>query len=104
MRHGNVPSLRSCDWFYGLELFRGTFERLHKISKSKQTQLATRKGMLNLAIRSPQSSLLARGGCKNSCSKTMYSRYKYLTLQRWFKSASSLTVDIVFHPIFWLTW
>ena len=27
--------LLCCAGFYGLELFRGTFERLHKISKAK---------------------------------------------------------------------
>ena len=33
--------------------------------------------------------------CKNSCSKTMYSRYEYLTLQRWFKRIKSLPVFVV---------
>ena len=90
MRHGNVPSLRSCDWFYGLELFRGTFERLHKISKSQITKSATRKGMLNTAIRSPQSSLLARGGVKTPAVKPRIIDIIVTTMQRWFKSTECL--------------
>ena len=43
MWHGNVPSLQRCAGFYGLELFRGTFERLHKSLKpNKQTWLPAR--------------------------------------------------------------
>ena len=43
MRHGNVPSLQRCAGFYGLELFRGTFERLHKSLKpNKQIWLPAR--------------------------------------------------------------
>ena len=45
MWHG-LP-LHRCDWFCGLELFRGTFEMLHKI------RLALK------VIQSPQQSLLA---------------------------------------------
>ena len=54
--------------------------------------------MPTLAIRSPQSSLLARGGCKSSCSKTMYCIYHITTLQRWFKRAKCLPV-LWFSPI-----
>ena len=36
MRHGNVPSLQRCAGFYRLELFKGTFERLHKNSKTNK--------------------------------------------------------------------
>ena len=39
------------------------------MSKTKQTNLATREGMLFWVIRSPQSSLLARGGVKTPAVK-----------------------------------
>ena len=43
MWHGNVPSLQRCAGFYGFELFRGTFERLHKILKAtKEIRLPAR--------------------------------------------------------------
>ena len=40
------------------------------------------------------------GYCKNSCSKTMYNSMTISTMQRWFKSASSLTDCICCQPLY----
>ena len=44
MRHGNVPSLQSCAGFYGLELFKGTFERLHKNDQNQLKKFGYPRG------------------------------------------------------------
>ena len=72
--------------FTGLSFLEGPLKDCIKISKPKQTKLATRKGMLNLAIRSPQSSLLARGGVKTPAVKPCIIDMTVSAMQRWFKT------------------
>ena len=57
--------------FTGLSFLEGPLKDCTKTSKSQINKIGYPQGYAHTAIRSPQSSLLAQGGCENSCSKTI---------------------------------
>ena len=108
MRHGNVPSLHRCYWFYGLELFKGTFERLHKKSKRqiKTIRLPARVCPLRLfVLRSRPCS--PEGGVKTPAVKPCIVDITHLPCSVGSKELSAyrfIVCPISYCNYCWLTW